>query len=150
MGWNKKMFDDLTKRELYTILRIRTQVFVVEQNCPYEEVDGRDEECTHIWKEDNGDIVAYCRIVPPEKPDEYYSIGRVLVTQEARGKGYGRKLMNTALMTLYEWEVSAVQLHGQEYLRDFYRSFGFEEVTDVYLEDNIPHVDMVLKMPPAR
>ncbi|WP_101846683.1 GNAT family N-acetyltransferase [Halobacillus sp. Marseille-P3879] len=141
--WERKSFEELTKRELYSILQLRVQVFVVEQECPYPEVDGKDERCVHIWKERNGSIEAYCRIVPPEVENGSYAIGRVLVTQEARGTGTGRELMERAISFLKEEvHASSIWLHGQEYLRSFYGSFGFTEVSDVYLEDDIPHVDM--------
>ncbi|MFG6150468.1 GNAT family N-acetyltransferase [Halobacillus sp. B23F22_1] len=143
--WMKKTFEEMTKQQLYSILELRVRIFVVEQECPYQEVDGRDEECLHLWKEENGTIQAYCRIVPPANEQDHYSIGRVLVTKEARGTGAGRELMNRAISLLRnEWEVSSIWLHGQEYLREFYKSFGFEEVSEVYLEDDIPHVDMLM------
>ncbi|UOR10382.1 GNAT family N-acetyltransferase [Halobacillus amylolyticus] len=147
MKWIQKTFDQLTTNELYTILEHRTDVFVVEQNCPYKEVDGRDDECVHIWLEDDGEMIAYCRIVPPQTSDEYDAIGRVLVTKKARGKGYARDLMNRAIDTLKQrGNVAKISLHGQEHLRYFYGSFGFEEISEVYLEDDIPHVDMVMKL----
>ena len=146
LNWVQKTYKDLTKDELYNILKLRVEVFVVEQECPYPEVDGRDKECTHIWLEENGKLFAYCRIVPPETEEDYYAIGRVIVIKEKRGQGYAKELMERAITFLRdEWKAEQVWLHGQEYLRGFYGSFGFREVTDVYLEDNIPHVDMLLE-----
>ncbi|MFC7063634.1 GNAT family N-acetyltransferase [Halobacillus seohaensis] len=145
--WVNKTFEELTKDELYKILELRVKVFVVEQTCPYQEVDGRDDECIHIWKEEDGHIQAYCRIVPPISTDDSYSIGRVLVVEEARGKGYGREIMDKAIHLLTDdLRVLSIGLHGQEYLRHFYGSFGFEEISNVYLEDEIPHVDMLMKV----
>ncbi|MCA0972582.1 GNAT family N-acetyltransferase [Halobacillus litoralis] len=144
MEWVKKTFDQLTKEELYTLLQHRVNVFVVEQECPYPEIDGRDPECLHIWKEEAGEVVAYCRLVPPAEGEEHYSIGRVLIQEKYRRKGHARKLMDYAIDVLVnEMGVQGIALHGQEHLRHFYASFGFEEVSDVYLEDGIPHVDMV-------
>ncbi|MCF6137708.1 GNAT family N-acetyltransferase [Pseudalkalibacillus berkeleyi] len=145
MEWVKKTFQELTKGELYTILQKRVEIFVVEQECPYPEVDGRDEECLHIWSEINGEMAAYCRIVPPLEGDDDYSIGRVLIAKPHRGRGIAREMMNVAIDVLVqEYGVKTIALHGQEHLRNFYGSFGFKEVTDVYLEDGIPHVDMLM------
>lgn len=145
MRWIKKTYDELTKSELYTILKKRVEIFVVEQDCPYPEIDGQDPECLHIWLEDEGEMMAYCRIVPPSEEGEHYSIGRVLITEPYRLKGYARQMMNYAIEVLFqEVGVEKISLHGQEHLRHFYGSFGFDEVSDVYLEDGIPHVDMVM------
>ncbi|UOQ44399.1 GNAT family N-acetyltransferase [Halobacillus salinarum] len=147
MRWNYKDFNDLTSIQLYEILQHRTNIFVVEQECPYPEIDGRDPECLHLWLENNGEILAYCRIVPPLTKEEDYAIGRILVAKESRGKGYARELVHKAVEYLSEEQgVSSIFLHGQEHLRHFYGSFGFREVSDVYLEDGIPHVDMRLSL----
>ncbi|RWZ52314.1 GNAT family N-acetyltransferase [Halobacillus fulvus] len=148
MEWKQKTFAELSKEELYTILQKRVEIFVVEQECPYPEIDGRDPECLHLWMEEEGEMIAYCRIVPPSSEDEHYSIGRVIVTKEHRGKGLAYPLMNRAIDLLKnEKNVHHIWLHGQEHLRNFYGSFGFEEVSDVYLEDGIPHVDMLMTIP---
>ncbi len=144
MRWVRKSFDELSKEELYRILMTRVAVFVVEQACPYPEVDGRDQDSLHLWLEVDGEIAAYCRIISPENVDGHYTIGRVLVTEDHRGKGYARAMMTEAVRVLEEeWKVGRIFLHGQEHLRHFYGSFGFEEISDVYLEDGIPHVDMI-------
>ncbi|KHE73230.1 GNAT family N-acetyltransferase [Halobacillus sp. BBL2006] len=147
MKWMQKTYDELTKKELYTILQVRVSIFVVEQECPYPEIDGRDEECLHIWIEENEEIMAYCRIVPPERAEDHHAIGRVLVVKEKRGRGYAKQIMDRAIHVLkHELKVDHIWLHGQEHLRHFYGSFGFEEVSEVYLEDGIPHVDMLMKV----
>ncbi|REJ06448.1 GNAT family N-acetyltransferase [Halobacillus trueperi] len=147
MNWVHKTFAELSKQELYEILQTRVEVFVVEQECPYPEVDGRDEGCLHIWMEKEEEMVAYCRIVPPEKDEQYHSIGRVLVKEGHRGCGYARQVMDRAIHVLKEdYKVNHIWLHGQEHLRHFYGSFGFKEVSDVYLEDGIPHVDMLMEV----
>ncbi|MGM7701826.1 GNAT family N-acetyltransferase [Pseudalkalibacillus sp. Hm43] len=146
MEWVKKTFQKLTKEELYTILQKRVEVFVVEQECPYPEVDGRDEECIHIWSEMDGDMAAYCRIVPPIHKDGHYSIGRILIPKDYRRQGIARDMVNLAIDVLVqEIGVKRIALQGQEYLRHFYASFGFKEVSGVYLEDGIPHVDMLME-----
>ncbi|MYL72834.1 GNAT family N-acetyltransferase [Halobacillus litoralis] len=145
--WIHKTFAELTKKELYGILQTRVEIFVVEQECPYPEVDGKDEDCLHIWLEKEGEMVAYCRIVPPDGGEHYHSIGRVLVKEAHRGCGYARQVMDRAIKVLKEdFKVKHISLHGQEHLRHFYGSFGFKEVSEVYLEDGIPHVDMRMEV----
>ncbi|MBA2176730.1 GNAT family N-acetyltransferase [Halobacillus locisalis] len=147
MDWVNKTFAELTKEELYTLLQKRVEIFVVEQDCPYPEVDGRDPDCLHIWLEKEGEMMAYCRLVPPSEDVPHYSIGRVLITEPYRLQGYARQLMDYAIAVLVDdFKVDTIALHGQEHLRHFYGSFGFDEVSDVYLEDGIPHVDMVMKV----
>ncbi len=147
MNWVIKPFNELTTNELYEILKVRTEIFVVEQECPYPEVDGRDKECLHVWAEEGGEISAYCRLVPPLEYGGNYSIGRVLVVKGKRGTGYARAIMNKAIELLKEeGNTESIFLQGQEHLRNFYRSFGFKEVSEVYLEDNIPHVDMLMTL----
>ncbi|MBO8157272.1 MAG: GNAT family N-acetyltransferase [Bacillaceae bacterium] len=144
MEWTLKSYDELTKDELYAILKERVDVFVVEQTCPYPEIDGYDEQSLHLYVEDNGNIAAYCRILPGGTMYEEASIGRVLVKKEYRGSGLAREMMEKAMeIVKNEWNENKVKLHAQEYLKEFYGSFGFEPVTDVYLEDGIPHVDMI-------
>ncbi|MFQ3545108.1 GNAT family N-acetyltransferase [Halobacillus rhizosphaerae] len=147
MNWVIKPFNKLTTNELYEILKVRTEIFVVEQECPYPEVDGRDKECLHVWIEEEGEISAYCRLVPPVKYGGNYSIGRVLVVKGKRGAGYARSIMNKAIELLKEeGHTEFIFLQGQEHLRNFYGSFGFKEVSEVYLEDDIPHVDMLMRV----
>lgn len=144
MDWIAKTFEQLTSHELYQLLRARVDVFVVEQQCAYREIDDVDQASIHLFLEDKGEILAYARIIP--KGVLYYrmSIGRILVPQAYRGNDYGRQLLTTAIDWIeHNWEKQEIMLHAQVYLRDFYQSFGFEVVTDVYLEDGIPHVDMV-------
>ncbi|KZZ83617.1 GNAT family N-acetyltransferase [Bacillus sp. SJS] len=146
MGWVIKRFNELTTQELYSILKERTQVFVVEQNCPYLEADGKDLHSCHLYYEINGTIAAYARLLPPGISFEEASIGRVLVKAEYRGQGLAAQLMNHALEFIGKVHTgSSVKIQAQEYLRNFYGSFGFEAVTDTYLEDGIPHLDMILR-----
>ncbi|WP_407271993.1 GNAT family N-acetyltransferase [Radiobacillus sp. PE A8.2] len=147
MEWQLKTFEQLSTSELYSILKARVDVFVVEQNCPYPEVDNVDQACLHLFSEKNGEIIAYARLIPSEILYPQASIGRVLIHKAHRGHGYAHQLMKKAIEVINDdRKQSAIKLHGQEYLRHFYGSFGFKEITEVYLEDNIPHVDMLLEL----
>jgi ElaA protein len=146
MSWNIKKFEELTNIELYQILKERTQVFVVEQNCPYLEVDGKDPVSYHLFKEENGKLIAYLRIVPAGVSYQEASLGRVLVKKDYRGKGIAVELIQKGLDFIHnEWKETAVKIQAQDYLRKFYSSFGFQPVSETYLEDEIPHVDMLLQ-----
>ena len=145
LTWRAERFDDLTAREVHDILRLRVDVFVVEQRCVYPEVDGQDPDATHIMGlTDSGALAAYARVLPPHG-DEPPHIGRVIVDPGFRGKHLGRHLMHRALHAverLYGSRRSA--LAAQEYLVDFYATFGYVPKSGTYLWDGIPHVDMVL------
>ncbi|MFN2745495.1 MULTISPECIES: GNAT family N-acetyltransferase [Bacillus] len=144
MEWKLKSFEGLSKDELYRIIKLRIDVFVVEQNCPYHELDHLDELAHHLFLEEKGEILAYCRLFPGGAVYEEASIGRVIVRKEDRGKGYAQTLLEKALGFLEsEWREKAVKISAQDHLRSFYSSFGFTEVSEVYLEDGIPHVDML-------
>ena len=146
MGWNVKKFDELTNLELYNLLKERTLVFVVEQNCPYLEVDGKDLFSYHLFKEEQGQIVAYLRILPAGVAYQEASIGRVFVKKEYRGSGMAGELLKRGLDFIEtELKETTVKIQAQDYLRKFYGSFGFQPISDTYLEDNIPHVDMLLQ-----
>ena len=147
MSWILKKFDELTNIELYNILKERTLVFVVEQNCAYLEVDGKDSVSYHFFKEENGEIIAYSRIVPAGVSYQEISIGRVLVKKEHRGQGIAEELIKRGLYFIQnELKETTVKIQAQEYLSKFYSSFGFEATSETYLEDNIPHIDMLLQL----
>ncbi|WP_175987521.1 GNAT family N-acetyltransferase [Bacillus sp. Marseille-Q1617] len=146
MSWKVKSFNELSTTELYMILKERTQVFVVEQHCPYLEVDGKDLHSYHLYKEENGEVTAYSRILPSGISYEEASIGRVFVKREHRGRGLAGELLQKGLAFIHdELKEKTVKIQAQEYLREFYGSFGFEAVTDTYLDDGIPHIDMILE-----
>lgn len=146
MSYSLKAFEQLTTTELYQILKERTAVFVVEQNCPYLEVDGKDEQSYHLFKEQDGEIIGYLRILPPGVNYKEASVGRVLVKKEYRSEGLARELMHKALQFIHEeLHEMTVKIQAQEYLQKFYSSLGFEAISEVYLEDHIPHIDMLLK-----
>lgn len=140
----KKSFDALTTRELYSLLALRTEVFVVEQNCPYQEVDGQDLTAVHYWIEEDGEAVSTLRVLRDKQP---IAIGRVVTKPAYRGKGYSRQLMEAALEDFGQNEV---YLQAQTYVEPFYESFGFTRTSDVYEEDGIPHVDMTRSMRPSK
>ncbi|WP_044639832.1 GNAT family N-acetyltransferase [Risungbinella massiliensis] len=144
--WSYKTYDELTKEELHMILRERVQVFIVEQECPYQEIDEHDFNSYHLFFEEEGELRAYLRILPPNTRFPEASIGRVIVNKEYRGQGYAKQMMSMAIEFLEkELKVSEIKLMAQLYLQDFYASFGFDVVSDVYNEDNIPHIDMIRK-----
>lgn len=144
MHFQCKQFEELTTTELYAILQVRTDVFVVEQACPYPEVDGKDQYCLHLFWEVEGEIAAYCRLLPPGISYKQASIGRVLVHSAHRGKGLAQKMMQLAIETIEkEMAETTIKIQAQAYLEAFYQRFGFRAVSDTYLEDHIPHIDMV-------
>lgn len=138
--FENKSFESLTNQEIFEMYQLRVSVFVVEQNCPYQEVDDTDLIATHILgKNDAGELVAYMRIY---QTDNTWHIGRVIVREDNRKSNYGRNMVEYALSLIETG--STVEAQAQEYLQKFYGSFGFKPVSEVYLEDNIPHIDMVL------
>lgn len=141
-------FDELTTGELYQALQLRQQVFIVEQTCVYPDIDGNDEHSLHVlgWAETR--LVAYCRLLPPGMSYPEWSIGRVATAETARGSGTGRALMERALNHLDTVVgAPAVRISAQQYLETFYTSLGFNTVSDMYLEDDIPHIEMLRPLP---
>lgn len=144
MEWKLKSYEELSKEELYRIIKLRIDVFIVEQNCPYQELDDMDEKAHHLFLDQEGEISAYCRLFSSGVVGKEASIGRVIVRKQDRGKGWAKTLLEKALGFLEsEWGETAVKISAQDYPRSFYGLFGFKEVSEVYLEDGIPHVDMV-------
>lgn len=140
-----KKTADMTPTELWEVFQERVKVFVVEQNCPYQEVDEKDQNAQHVMLKNNGQLVAYARIVPHDDPT-YVSFGRVLVVKEFRGRHLAQRLIQTTLAEIKRAEGNRpVKIAAQSYLQDFYAQFGFKPVSEVYLEDNIPHLDMILE-----
>lgn len=138
-----KQFSDLSKEELYQILALRTEVFVVEQNCPYQELDGLDQRSIHMIGLVAGQVVATSRIIPI-KPN-HFKLGRFVVKKSHRGAGLGKKLVEETLLYLRMETGSAfVEISAQTYLIKFYEEFGFVKVGQPYLEDDIPHHKMTL------
>ncbi|MCM1989465.1 GNAT family N-acetyltransferase [Oceanirhabdus seepicola] len=146
MNLKMKKFSDLTVEELYGILKLRNEVFVVEQECIYQDCDNKDKNAYHLFVEENSEIIAYLRILEKGISYDEISIGRVVVAKEQRKKGLARKIMMKAIdfiqEELNEYEI---RISAQEYLIDFYKSLGFEEVSEVYLEDSLPHKEMLYR-----
>lgn len=144
--WKCKKFDELTTTELYSILKVRTEVFVVEQDCSYLDPDGKDLDALHLWTQTNGEIEAYCRIFAPGIQYKEASLGRVLTSTNARGKGLGRKLLQESIEIIEShFNSSSIRISAQDYLLDFYKDFGFATTGNSYLEDGIPHSEMLRK-----
>lgn len=141
-----RTFDALGAKALYEILSLRAAVFVVEQECAYQDPDGKDERALHVLGRDHGKLVAYTRILHPGDYFEEASIGRVVVHPEARGLGYGRQIMLASMEAVeQELQTSHIVISAQLYLKKFYSELGFTETGSSYLEDGIPHIQMVRK-----
>lgn len=142
--WHFKKFDELNSTELYKILQLRINVFIVEQNCPYEECDDKDLKSKHLWCEFNNQIVAYCRILPHGISYQEPSIGRVVTHPQFRDKKLGHKLMRHSLEIIQNhFHTNEVRISAQAHLKNFYENHGFKQVSDQYLEDHIPHIEML-------
>lgn len=139
-----KHFNELTLDELYEILRLRNEVFVVEQNCPYQDLDDRDKDSIHIFIKEDNKIVSYCRVIK-KGVDRNEKIGRVLST--IRRKGYASKVVEKAIeVARKEYGSKTIELGAQVYAKSLYEKLGFKEVGDVYLEDDIPHIKMIIDL----
>lgn len=148
LEWQCTDFQSLTQHQLYAILQARSAVFVVEQNCPYLDADGADPDCDHLcaWTEDQ-QLAAYLRIVPPGLKYPEASLGRVISTSVARGQGVGKQLLTNGIAQCRQrYPRHAIRIGAQHYLEKFYQSFGFATVSEIYLEDDIPHVEMLLSV----
>ncbi len=141
-----KKFNELTTEELYKILRVRNEVFVVEQTCIYQDCDNKDYSSYHLYVEEGNEVVGYLRIVNKGISYDEISIGRVLVKETHRNKGLSRKIMLEAIKFIEEkLNSTEIRLSGQVYIKGFYGSLGFKQVSEEYLEDDIPHVEMLYK-----
>ena len=138
-----KKFDELTLNELYKIMQLRSQVFVVEQNCIYQDLDDIDKISYHLFIKGNNDMIkAYLRIF--EKDKDIAQIGRVVTEEKERKKGYATKLMEKGIQLIKnEMKKDKVYLEGQVYCKDLYLKLGFEIISDEFLEDGIPHYKMI-------
>lgn len=147
LHWKTIAFNAFSLEELYQALALRQEIFIVEQTCPYPDADGLDQQALHLFATDQHQkIVAYCRLFHPGVIREESVIGRVVVHQTYRGTGLGRTLMQNAIAYFKtNFPASAIKISAQSYLRNFYESLGFEVIGDEYLEDDIPHLPMLLK-----
>ncbi|MDB4107794.1 GNAT family N-acetyltransferase [Bacteroidia bacterium] len=144
VNWTIKHFKDITALEYHHILALRTDIFVVEQDCPYQEVDYKDLHSYHLWGTIDDKIVAVIRIVEPGTSYQEISIGRVAVAMEYRGTNVGNDLM-TASIDFIDNKLGkqSIRISAQEHLKSFYTRFNFEQVSEMYLEDDIPHIEML-------
>jgi ElaA protein len=139
-----KTFNQLTTEELYQILRLRSEVFVVEQDCVYQDVDNKDQKALHIIGTKNGEIVAYTRIFKPGDYFDNVSIGRVVVSQDQRKYGLGKQIMQASLAAIDQrFPNQPIEISAQSYLLKFYTELGFKVAGEEYLEDGIPHRRML-------
>jgi ElaA protein len=144
-NWTCKTFADLTPDELYAILRLRSEVFVVEQNCIFLDMDNKDQLCDHLMGWRDGLLVGYSRVIRPGISYVESSIGRIVSSPAARGLGVGRELLTKSIDTLYKlYGRQPIRIGAQCYLTHFYESFGFVQKGENYLEDGIMHVEMLL------
>ncbi len=140
-----KHFSELTAEELYEIYRLRVSVFVVEQNCPYQEVDELDREAYHLWLQDESGIQAYLRVLAPGARFEDAGIGRVVAVR--RREGLGSRILGEGIRVAQErFGAAAIRLEAQVYAKGLYEKAGFCEVSEEFLEDGIPHVEMRLEL----
>jgi ElaA protein len=146
MQWILKPFDKLTAKELYNILQLRNEVFIVEQNCPYQDLDNKDLLAWHLMGMRKDTLVAYSRLLAPGISYSESSIGRVVSSPSTRKTGMGKKLMEESIEQIRNlFHTDTIRIGAQLYLKDFYESFGFIREGDTYLEDNIPHIIMLRK-----
>ncbi|WP_435791585.1 GNAT family N-acetyltransferase [Clostridium sp.] len=146
MNWVIKKFNELSSDELYEILKLRSEVFVIEQECIYEDCDGKDKESYHLFAEQNGEILVYLRILEKGVSYSEISIGRVLANKKYRGRGFAKQMMLRAIEFIeHSLNEKEIRISAQVYLLNFYSSFGFAQVSEGYLEDDIPHIEMLYK-----
>lgn len=139
-----KTFEALTKQELYDLLQLRSEVFVVEQDCVYQDVDGKDQKALHVLGYKETKLVAYTRLF---KPGDYFkesSIGRVVVSKNERHFKYGYDIMTSSIHAIKQYyNETLIKISAQLYLKSFYNNLGFQEIGEAYLEDDIPHIAMI-------
>jgi len=146
INYTCKSYQDLSKNELYAILWLRAKVFIVEQNCPYQDLDGKDQKSIHVLGVKDNLIAAYTRLIPKGVSyEDYCSIGRVVCDPSVRKGGVGKELMHFSIETCKEiFPNTPIKISAQTYLNKFYTNLGFTAIGEEYLEDNIPHIQMTL------
>ncbi|URZ04678.1 GNAT family N-acetyltransferase [Clostridium felsineum] len=146
MNLRIKKFNQLSVEELYKILALRNKIFIVEQKCSYLDCDNKDLKSYHLFYEENGEIIAYLRILEKGISYDEISIGRVAVKKEYRGKGIAKEMLLKAIEFIeLDLMEDTIKIQAQAYLLDFYSSLGFKAVSEKYPEDDIPHIDMLYK-----
>lgn len=146
-SWSIKEFQELSATELYKILQLRIDVFMLEQDCLYPECDDKDFKSTHIFAQSDKQMIAYARLVQPAISYSESSIGRVVVHKDFRKFGLGKELMVHSIAHLVKiYPNDGIRISAQAHLQKFYEELGFSKVSDVYLEDNIPHIEMLYQL----
>jgi len=144
INFRVKRFEEIEALELYKILRLRAEVFVVEQDCVYQDIDNKDQKALHVIGYKNDQIVAYTRLFKGGDYFENASIGRVVVSQKERQFGYGHDLIKASIEAIEKhFKTTEIKISAQTYLKKFYESHGFSQIGEEYLEDGIPHIAMV-------
>ena len=142
--WTLKDFNELTPYEVYAALQLRNEVFVVEQNCVFQDADDKDQASFHLLGYHQNKLVAYTRLVPPGVVYQEPSIGRVVTSPSVRGTGAGKDLMKESIKKTYElFGTKPIKIGAQLYLKKFYEGLGFHQTSDPYIEDGIPHIYMI-------
>jgi ElaA protein len=145
ISWTLKSFEDLKVDELYQIMALRSEVFVVEQNCVYQDLDGKDQKSWHLLGSMEGSVVAYSRLLPQGISYSDASIGRVVTSPNKRRLGLGKTLMQESIASIEKlFKTKNIRISAQCYLLDFYQSLGFVAIGESYLEDGIPHQEMTI------
>lgn len=138
-----KRFNELSLPELHQVLQLRSEVFVVEQNCVYQDIDGKDSKAIHVLGYADDNVAVYCRLFAPGDYFEQASIGRVVISAGYRDRKWGHELMRTAIQAIADnYGTSRITISAQLYLKKFYGSHGFVQIGEEYLEDGIPHIRM--------
>ena len=141
--WKIKPFEALSVNELYDLLKLRSEIFVVEQNCVYLDLDGKDKLALHLFAEFEGKVVAHARLFKPGISFDNASIGRVVVDANYRDRKWGHDLMREAIAAIAtHYNENKITIGAQLYLKKFYESHGFVQTSEMYLEDDIPHIEM--------
>ncbi|MDE1205479.1 GNAT family N-acetyltransferase [Tenacibaculum larymnensis] len=144
MNFTVKTFQELTTSELYELLQLRSEVFVVEQDCVYQDIDGKDQKALHVIGVKEGKIIAYTRLFNSGEYFDTPSIGRVVVKESERKYGYGHDLIKVSIKAIVDnYNETTITISAQTYLQKFYESHGFKQVVEGYLEDGIPHIRMI-------
>ena len=144
---NVKTYDQLSKEDLYLILRLRSEVFVVEQNCVYQDIDNKDQRALHLFIRNHNDVIAYTRLFNAGDYFDEASIGRVVVDKNFRDKKLGHIIIEKSIQTIKQkYNRSCILISAQTYLKNFYASHSFLQIGEGYLEDGIPHIKMKLDL----
>ena len=138
-----KTFDQLNKVEFYKIMQLRIEVFIIEQDCPYQDMDDLDNQCQHLWVEDNGEIISYLRINPAGTRFAEASFGRIVTKKAYRSRGIAERVIKAAIDLVQKEGAQAIRISAQSYLEKYYEKFGFFKASEEYLEDDIPHIEML-------